>query len=810
MKKLFAKLFLTVSVFALVACGGGGGSGAPTEFNQDTSNDEPIIVVYNGPDPINDDVQNFRLNVWDNLARTDRCAACHGTGEISPTFVRSDDINLAFAEVNAFVDLENPSASRLATFVGEGHNCWLAVTSVCVSLIEGFIEGWAQASGTVSNTVALTAPALRDVGGSQVFPPDSTAFENTVYPLLDNFCSQCHAEDAPTQQQPFIASSDVLVAYNASQSRLDLATPSNSRFVLRLNESHNCWSDCPSNAATMTQAIADLSAMIPEVEVDPALVISRAVNLTDDGIVASSGGRVETNLIALWEFAEGEGRTAFDTSGVEPSINLNLTGDVEWVGGFGIDIGEGGRAQGLTSQSVKLYDSITATGEYTIEAWVVPANVTQDGPARIVSYSGSADTRNFTLGQTEFSYDFLARSSTSDGNGEPALSTNNADEILQATLQHVVATFDPIDGRRLYVNGELVADEAAPGGNLNAWNSSFALVLGAEVDGNDPWEGTVRLLAVHNRSMSEEDIVNNFEVGVGERFFLLFNVEEHVNVPEAYIAFEVSQFDSFAYLFSEPFFITLDPNASIGDIHIEGMYLGVNGQEATVGQAFSNLSVDVTDATYDRATGQQLSALGTVIPLQFGPDSDLFFLNFDEIGNSSFDRPVPVPPSPAVPQDLEPVSDIGVKTFAEINATLSQVTGVPITQPDVAASFNVLQQQLPTVDNISGFLTSHQTGITQLAVEYCNVMVSGLAVVPGRDALISQMLDGLLANQLTVTGGVALLTQPDPDLATPGALRSVREELEVLYDRIFASSGSDAAAIATCAAAAGSALMLVQ
>ncbi|GAB2190362.1 hypothetical protein MAH1_19700 [Sessilibacter sp. MAH1] len=809
MKTLFAYFSIISLSLALVACGGSSGSGADVIVNQDTSNDIPPMVVYNGPDPANDDVQNFRLNVWENLARPDRCGACHDTGETPPTFVRTDDINLAYAEVNALVDLENPAQSRLVTKVAEPHNCWLAVNSVCLTLIEGFIHDWAEASGTSSNSIELTAPVLRDVGGAQVFPQDSSEFSATVYPLLSAFCSDCHSEDSSTPQQPFFGSSDVDVAYAAAQPRIDLATPTNSRLVIRLNESHNCWSDCPDNAITMAEAIAALSGTIPVTEVDPALVISRAVNLTSDGIIASSGGRVETNLIALWDFSEGEGRTAFDTSGVEPSVNLNLTGDVEWVGGFGIDIGDGGRAQAPTSQSRKLYDLITATGEYTVEAWVVPANVSQDGPARIVSYSGSANTRNLLLGQTEFAYDFLARSSTSDANGEPALSTDNGDEILQATLQHVVATFDPVDGRRLYVNGVLVAEEGAAGGNLNAWNSSFALVLGSEVDGTDPWQGVIRLLAIHNRAMSQEDIINNFEVGVGERFFLLFNVEEHTNVSESYIAFEVQQLDSFSYLFTEPFFISLDPNATIGQVHIEGMYLGVNGQEAEVGQAFANLDVDITTASYDPVNGQVLSRLGALVPLDFGPDDDLFFLSFDQIGNSSFNRPIPTPPTAAPALDLEPVSDIGIKTFAEINATLSSVTGVPITQANVAESYNTLQQQLPTVENISGFLTSHQTGIAQLAVAYCNQMVTTQGLT-GRDALIDTLLDRLLANRLSVNSGQALNTQPDPETPVGGATRSVRSELEQLYDRILTSTNANAAATATCAAAAGSALMLVQ
>ena len=81
---------------------------------------------------------------------------------------------------------------------------------------------------------------------------------------------------------------------------------------------------------------------------------------------------------------------AYDTSGVEPALNLNLSGDVTWVGGWGINV-RTGKAQGSTTASKKLHDLIRATGEYSIEAWVAPGNVAQED-ARIVSYSGGTTT----------------------------------------------------------------------------------------------------------------------------------------------------------------------------------------------------------------------------------------------------------------------------------------------------------------------------------------------------------------------------------------------------------------------------------
>ena len=63
------------------------------------------------------------------------------------------------------------------------------------------------------------------------------------------------------------------------------------------------------------------------------------------------------------------------------------------------------------------------------------------------------------------------------------MSTDDDDERLQASLQHVVMTFDPVNGRRIYVNGEFTGDmDSAGGGTLGEWDNSFAFVLGNEVE----------------------------------------------------------------------------------------------------------------------------------------------------------------------------------------------------------------------------------------------------------------------------------------------------------------------------------------
>lgn len=778
--------------------------------------------TYSGPAPQTDDVQAFKLNVWDNITQPGRCAGCHGTGGQTPQFARDDDINLAYAVANGIVDLASPADSLMVTKVGGGHNCWQADAASCATILTTWISNWAGGAAGGGTQIELTDPPIIDPGESIAFPADPSLFSSTVYPVLTQYCAGCHTNALANGQSPFFASADLDLAYAAAIPKIDLNDPARSRLVQRLrNEFHNCWDDCEANADEMQAAIEALAGQLTPTVVDPSLVISKALKLTD-GVVAAGGNRFDTHLIARWEFKTGSGAIAYDTSGVDPALNLNFIGDVDWVGGWGIEFGRDGgigRAQGSTTASGKLHSLIGATGEYSLEAWVVPANVTQEGPARIVTYAGAEDSRNFMLGQSMYNYDFYNRSSVTDGNGAAALSTPDADEVLQATQQHVVVTFDPANGRRIYVNGNLIVEDGA-GGNLNDWDDTFAFALGSEVSNNNAFTGKLRFVGVHNRALTAEQVTQNFNVGVGEKYFLLFSISHLIDVPRAYILIEVSQFDSYAYLFNQPIFISLDPDAQPDGIPVAGMRIGINGKEATVGQAYRNLDTIISSASYQAGSGQLLSRLGTILSMEQGPESDEFFLSFERLGSHTNVVLEPVPAQPLPPPDADPAPQIGLRTFDEINASLAAMTGVAPTTPAVRETYLTVRQQLPTVENIEGFLSAHQVGVAQIAIEYCNALVDDVSLrasyFPGvnfaasaatafdtpaeRDLVIDPLLDQAL--------NTGLESQPLPV--------DVKVELNGLIDNLTACGGGCSAdrtatvVKAVCAAALGSAVMLVQ
>jgi hypothetical protein len=716
-RHLLPTSLIVLSAIALQGCQ----DGVSTE-TQPVTNNTPVST-YSGPAARTTDIQNFRVSLWEPLRAENRCGSCHGTGGQAPLIVRSDDVNLAYEATNPYINRTDPEDSALVTKVANGHNCWQASDSACASIITTYIENWVGTGATTGREIELEAPNDSVVGESKQFPDDSTLFATYVHPLLDQYCVECHIETATSPQSPYFAENNVDVAYAAVKTSIDLDTPSNSRLVQRLVELHNCWDDCPSNATEMENAITQMASGILPTPVDPALVVSRALTLPD-GIVASGGSRHETDLIALYEFKTGSGNIAYDTSGVDPAINLTMSNSgVSWVKGWGLEFTTG-KAQGVTGDSSKLSDLIKATGEYSIEAWVVPANVTQEGPARIISYSAGANDRNFTLGQTLYNYNFMHRSSTTDANGEPALSTADADEDLQASEQHVVITYDPANGgRSIYVNGIHTGDiDDTEAGNLSDWDDTYALVLGSEPSGEHQWAGKIRLLAVHNRALTQGQITQNFEAGVGEKYFLLFDVSSLVNLNQSYIMFEVSLFDNYSYRFRDARFISLDETVTPGTIPLEGMRIGINGKESAMGQAYDQLITTINGTDYT-PNGQSLSRIGTTIPLERGEDSDQFFLTFERLGDHTHVFTEPAIPTPATPADNDPVSEIGLRTFEEIDASMSALTGVPRTNSAVTATYETIRQQLPSSEAINGFLSSHQVAVSQLAIEYCSELV---------------------------------------------------------------------------------------
>jgi len=218
--------------------------------------------------------------------------------------------------------------------------------------------------------------------------------------------------------------------------------------------------------------------------------------------------RVTDGLVVFYDFEETGGDVVHDRSGVDPPLHLRIDsrGKSSWRGGaLVIEDGTTVRSDG---PATKVYQRVGKSNAITIEAWVAPRDTDQDGPARIVSLSRNTSERNFTLGQENSRYDVRLRTTRRSNNGLPSVGT--PPQSLHARLTHVVYTRDRKGVVRVYLNGKRVA-HAKVDGDLSNWDAKHFLMLGNEKTNDRPWLGSLHLVAIYDRALSERDVARNFE-----------------------------------------------------------------------------------------------------------------------------------------------------------------------------------------------------------------------------------------------------------------------------------------------------------
>jgi hypothetical protein len=188
-----------------------------------------------------------------------------------------------------------------------------------------------------------------------------------------------------------------------------------------------------------------------------------------------------------------------------------------------------------------------------------------------------------------------------------------------------------------------------------------------------------------------------------------------------------------------------------------------------------------------------------------------------------------------------------MRTFQEINVTIAEITGVPVTNATVETVYNDYIQQLPTVEAIGAFLPSHQMAIAQLALTSCSELVEGNGTIPpatyfpgfsfapltpAQTAFDSQVevnaiVDPLLTAAMNVdqaTPANNLNTQPVEAEISDLLGSSVTQSLdtgtnivnydslitEMLSDGVNTTTRTEQVIKAVCAVATGGAVMLVQ
>ena len=456
-------------------------------------------------------------------------------------------------------------------------------------------------------------------------------------------------------------------------------------------------------------------------------------------------------MITLFNFSEGTGNTTVGTSNVGADITLSLEG-TEWDPQGGLK-NVSGKAQASLGDSQKLFNLLSGGNQFSVEAWVIPENTDQTGPARIVSYSIDTGRRNFTLGQRASQYAARVQTINTGPNGSnPELRTEN--DVLNTELTHIVMTYDNMSGgRKLYVNGQLAAEEAMQADMLN-WQDDNLFVLGNEATNNRLWKGIFKMVAIHNRALNGAEVSQNFDAGAGAVTALRFDVASILGAP-GYIEMQAYELDPFAYVFARPKLVS-----DATGIQVKNIRIAVNNNVPVAMQVFRRIDTMVMQS------GQEISPLGAVIPTDLGMAADQFHLEFEVLGGQTGTAEMvgsAVPP--ADPIDV-PEPDIGVRTFSQVHDTMAALTGISQGDRDVRERYATLKDQLPSNADALGFGAAQQIAIQRLATTYCGEITNNstrcrnffndnnCAIAAGeKDAIAGAVIDK--------TAGVNLANQPD-------------------------------------------------
>jgi hypothetical protein len=181
------------------------------------------------------------------------------------------------------------------------------VRGLCVTLLVAIVSaGCGDYGGSETDTSIVANSIGADLAQGLSVTEQVTGFEQTVYPVLRQYCIGCHA--AGGSGSPKIADADPAVAWSAvvDNQKVNFADPAASRLVRRLAaDFHHCWSNCSTDAADM---LAEILAWQAAIEVAGGTTGGVDVaELTSDILTVSDGReevgaeRFEAGMIARWE-----------------------------------------------------------------------------------------------------------------------------------------------------------------------------------------------------------------------------------------------------------------------------------------------------------------------------------------------------------------------------------------------------------------------------------------------------------------------------------------------------------------------------
>ena len=246
--------------------------------------------------------------------------------------------------------------------------------------------------------------------------------------------------------------------------------------------------------------------------------------------IASAQEKAESSkgLIAYYDFGSDSGEMVRDRSGIDPPMHLKIEklSNVRRAVGQ-LKIIEPTKVE-ATRGEAKLLKSIQESNAFSVVVWCEPANDTQNGPSRIVSFSKNSVERNFTIGQEKKNFDVRFRTTKTSTNGLPSTSA----EGIKTEPTQLVYSREKNGNVKLFIDGRLTKENKVEG-EISNWLSDASFLLGNEKTGDRAWLGTFYSVAIFNRVLSKQEIEKDFSTS-----FKKLKKRERAHKP--YIAAEVS------------------------------------------------------------------------------------------------------------------------------------------------------------------------------------------------------------------------------------------------------------------------------
>lgn len=143
-----------------------------------------------------------------------------------------------------------------------------------------------------------------------------------------------------------------------------------------------------------------------------------------------------------------------------------------------------------------------------LREFTICIDMTSDFPAAkgfgtILSYALDYDRMNFLLGQWRSGIEL--RIAADDRNR--AISFGKKDVFKKGESSRFVIVYDGTV-MFLYQNGKKIGARRTGPLTFSSWNRSYPLVIGSDASGRSAWKGTIRSIAIFNRALQENEVIN--------------------------------------------------------------------------------------------------------------------------------------------------------------------------------------------------------------------------------------------------------------------------------------------------------------